>query len=183
MSSYHLRTAIAADIPALQTLIEASVRTLQVADYSLEQIERAARTIFTVDTQLVQDGTYFVIETDDGALAACGGWSRRKTLYGGDRQMEAAESGLLHPVHDAARIRAIFVHPSHARHGLGSWLLRSAEEAAFAEGFRRLEMGSTLTGYPLYLRKGYVEFDRIMAPVGDGYFIQVVKMSKSLKEK
>lgn len=180
MDGYQLRTANLNDLAALQRLIEASVRALQANDYGLAEIDAAVRTIFTVDTQLVTDGTYFVVEDETGAFAACGGWSRRKTLYGGDSQVESKAPELLDPTVDAAKIRAIFVHPDHARKGLGSLVLKSAEEAAAAEGFRDLEMGATLTGYPVYLKYGYTEIERHYAPIGDGLSIEIVKMRKSL---
>lgn len=175
---YKLRTARPEEIPALQQLIEQSVRHLQATDYGPAEIDAAVRTIFTVDTRLVTDGTYFVAEDETGSYAACGGWSRRKTLYGGDAQVEAKEPELLDPAVDAAKIRAIFVHPAHARQGLGSLVLKAAEDAAAAEGFRELEMGATLTGYPIYLKKGYVETERHHAPIGDGLSIEIVKMRK-----
>ncbi|WP_263416787.1 GNAT family N-acetyltransferase [Terriglobus albidus] len=177
---YTLRTARAADVPYLQQLLELSVRSLQAGDYGPAEINAAVRTIFTVDTRLVADGTYFVVEAPDGTFAACGGWSRRKTLYGGDAQVEAKEPELLDPAKDAAKIRAIFVHPDHARKGLGSLVLRTAEEAAAAEGFRELEMGATLTGYPVYLKHGYVEIERHHAPVGGGLTVEVVRMRKRI---
>ena len=177
---YTLRTAQAEDVPYLQQLLEVSVRSLQAGDYGPEEINAAVRTIFTVDSRLVTDGTYFVVEAPDGTFAACGGWSRRKTLYGGDAQVEAKEPELLDPAKDVAKIRAIFVHPDHARKGLGSLVLRTAEEAAASEGFRELEMGATLTGYPVYLKHGYVEVERHQAPVGDGLTVEVVKMRKRI---
>jgi GNAT superfamily N-acetyltransferase len=127
---------------------------------------------------LITDGTYFVAVTENGVLAGCGGWSKRKTLYGGDHQMERIEPELLDPAKDAAKVRAIFVHPQFVRMGLGSLILQAAEEAAIEAGFRRFEMGSTLTGISLYSRKGYREVDRVMVPVGDGEEIEVVRMVK-----
>ena len=113
-------------------------------------------------------------------VAGCGGWSFRKTLYGGDHQVEAIEPERLDPEVDAAKIRAIFVHPKFARMGLGSLILEAAESAAGAMGFRRFEMGSTLTGVTLYTLKGYREVARIRVPVGGGEEIEVVRMVKAL---
>jgi N-acetylglutamate synthase-like GNAT family acetyltransferase len=161
--SYSLRKAVAADIPALEKLIDASVRGLQAQDYTPEQIEAALRTVFTVDTQLIEDGTYFVVE-QDGEMIGCGGWSQRKTLCGGDHHA-VRENALLDPAQDAAKIRAIFVHPEWARRGIGSLLLTAAEDAAMGAGFRRLEMGATLTGVPVYLRRGYREIEMMTVPL------------------
>jgi GNAT superfamily N-acetyltransferase len=180
MWKFQLRVATAEDLPALRELIEASVRGLQARDYSAAQIDGALATVFTVDSQLIADGTYFVAITAKGELAGCGGWSFRTTLYGGDHQMEAIEPERLDPEVDAARIRAIFVHPKFARKGVGSLILAASEKAAAAQGLRRLEMGSTLTGMALYWKRGYRETARIAVPVGHGERITVVRMLKDL---
>jgi GNAT superfamily N-acetyltransferase len=156
------------------------VRGLQAGDYSAAQIEGALATVFTIDSQLIADGTYFVAESEQGEMAGCGGWSFRKTLYGGDAQVERKEPQRLDPAVDAAKVRAIFVAPRFARIGLGSLILAAAEDAAVAAGFRRFEMGSTLTGVALYLRKGYREVGRVMVPVGGGESIEVVRMVKEI---
>ena len=175
-----LRRASSDDIAALQALMDASVRGLATAEYTPAQIDLALQTAFTVDSQLIQDGTYFVAE-DAGELLGCGGWSRRKTLCGGDHHA-VRENSLLDPSRDAAKIRAIFVHPRHARRGIGSLILQAAEEAARAEGFRRLEMGATLTGVPLYLRKGYRLVERIAVPLKNDVSLPVALMAKQLSE-
>jgi GNAT superfamily N-acetyltransferase len=154
------------------------VRGLQAKDYSAAQIDASLQTVFTIDTKLIADGTYFVALTADEEMAACGGWSSRRTLYGGDQQMEKIEPEPLDPAVDAAKVRAIFVHPRFARQGLGSMILAAAEEAAIRAGFQRFEMGSTLTGVALYSLKGYREIGRVMGPVGNGEEIQVVRMVK-----
>ncbi len=174
---YFLRKAVADDIPALEKLIEASVRGLQAGDYTPVQIEAALRTVFTVDSQLIKDGTYFVVE-QDGEMIGCGGWSQRKTLCGGDHH-GVRENALMDPLQDAAKIRAIFVHPLWARRGIGSLLLKAAEEAAMAAGFRRLEMGATLTGVPVYLRRGYRKTETMTVPLENGVTLPVVRMEKS----
>jgi GNAT superfamily N-acetyltransferase len=178
---FHLRAATLEDAAAIAALIALSVRALQSLDYSPAQINASLETIFTVDSTMLADATYFVAFSDDGQLAGCGGWSRRKTLYGGDRQIETAEPALLDPATDAAKIRAIFVHPHFARQGLGSLILDAAETAAAKEGFTRLEMGSTLTGVALYSLRGYSEVERLSVPVGRGQSIAVVKMIKQLR--
>jgi len=165
------------EIPRVRALIARSVRGLQV-EYSQTQREAALRTVFTVDTRLVQDGGYFGAFSDDEAMVGCGGWSARKTLYGGDHQVEGADAGWLDPAVDAAKIRAIFVDPQWARQGIGGMLLRAAEDGARAAGFRRFEMGSTLSGVGLYRREGYLEVERIVVPVGGPEGIEVVRMVK-----
>lgn len=186
---FELRPATEEDIPALDALIEASVRGLQAGDYSQAQIEGALGTVLGLDTQLIRDGTYFVAEAPESGellnknsearkcLAGCGGWSKRRTLFGADRG-PGREPELLDPVTDAAKVRAIFVHPKFARRGLGTLILAHVEEAACAAGFRRFEMGSTLTGVPLYRLKGYVEVEQIEVPLWNGEALQVVRMVK-----
>jgi N-acetylglutamate synthase-like GNAT family acetyltransferase len=174
---YSLRKAKTADIPAIEKLIDASVRGLQAEDYSPEQIDAALRTVFTVDTQLIEDGTYFVAE-QQGEMIGCGGWSQRKTLCGGDHHA-VRNNALMDPSQDAAKIRAIFVAPQWARRGIGSILLKEAEDAAVAAGFRRLEMGATLTGVPVYLRRGYRKIETMTVPLEKGVTLPVVRMEKS----
>jgi GNAT superfamily N-acetyltransferase len=185
-----IRLAEARDIPALRELIEASVRGLQLGDYSAAQLESALRTVYGVDTQLIADGTYFAAEETESSGAAllvgCGGWSRRKTLYGGDRWKELVagrEDSLLDPATEAAKIRAFFVHPDWARRGIGGMILEACEAAAWAAGFRRLEMGATLTGVPFYRAKGYVELEAVEAPLGDGLTLPIVRMGKVLRSE
>jgi GNAT superfamily N-acetyltransferase len=184
---FNLRLATEEDVPALHALIEASVRGLQAGDYTQAQIEGALGTVLGLDTQLIRDGTYFVAEAvevgpDPKAeasrpLAGCGGWSKRKTLFGADRG-PGREPELLDPATDAAKVRAIFVHPDYARLGLGSLILATVESAAREAGFARYEMGSTLTGVPLYRLKGYVEVEQIGVPLWNGEALPVVKMVK-----
>jgi len=177
-SQFTLRLATEADIHALRALIESSVRGLQANDYTPAQIEGALGTVLGVDTQLIADLTYFVAESSDRKrLAGCGGWSKRKTLFGADSG-PGRKPELLNPATDAAKIRAIFVHPEFARQGLGSLILATVENAARASGFRHFEMGSTLTGVPLYRRKGYIEVDSISVPLRNGETLPVVKMVK-----
>ena len=180
-SEFTLRLATEEDVPSLRALIEASVRGLQAGDYSPAQIEGALGTVLGLDTQLIADRTYFVAEAAHASkpyLAGCGGWSRRKTLFGADHG-PGRESALLDPANDAAKVRAIFVHPAYARRGLGSLILATVEEAARAAGFRRFELGSTLTGVPLYLLRGYVETERVAVPLANGESVSVVRMAKS----
>src|SRR5690349_14789484 len=174
----HLRRATAQDVPALRDLIEASVRVLQAADYSLEQIEGALGTVFGVDTRLIEDGTYFVVEAGS-VLAGCGGWSKRRTLFGTNHS-PVREDALLDPAVDAARIRAFFVHPDWARRGIGSRILEACEQDAARAGFRRFELGATAAGERLYRVRGYVELDRVDAVLPNGASLPVVRMTKSI---
>ena len=178
---FTLRRATPEDTPALSDLIERSVRQLQKFDYSSEQIEAALKGVFGVDSQLIADGTYFAVTPDQDAslIVGCGGWSRRRTLYGGD-QWSKREDALSDPERDAAKIRAFFVHPDWSRRGIGSLILRACEAAALAEGFKRLEMGATLTGVPLYAAHGYEERDRTEVPLGNGVTLPIVRMEKTI---
>jgi GNAT superfamily N-acetyltransferase len=162
----------------MAALIETSVRTLQTGDYSAEQIAGALEGVFGVDSQLIADRTYFVVESVVGQIVACGGWSRRRTLFGGD-QAAGREPERLNPATEAARIRAFFVHPEWVRQGIGTMLLEFCEKAAKAEGFRRFEMGATLTGVPLYRHRGYVEVEPMEAPLPNGLTLPIVRMVKS----
>jgi GNAT superfamily N-acetyltransferase len=176
---FRLRAATDTDIPGIAPLIEVSVRGLQAGDYSVEQIDGAIGTVFGVDSQLIADGTYFVVETDSGALVGCGGWSKRATLFGSDAA-EVRENNLLDPRVDAARIRAFFVHPDWARQGIGSLLLDACEQAAIQGGFRRFELGATLTGERLYRARGYCPAERIEAPLVNGADLPIIRMTKSV---
>lgn len=183
---YTLRLAGEADIPVIRTLIEASVRGLQRGDYSEEQIEAALGTALGVDTQLIADGTYYVAESKlpsgENLIVACGGWSKRKTLFGSDHGPHR-EDGFLEPGKDAAKIRAFFVHPEWTRLGIATKILETCEEVARAAGFHRLEMGATLTGIPLYLARGYTFIERIEVPLPNGLTLPVVRLGKSFQTK
>jgi len=173
-----IRTATVADIPALNGLIEASVRGLQADDYSPAQLDAALGSVFGVDRQLIADATYFIAEHGD-ALAGCGGWSRRRTLFGADAVADRDDS-LLIPGIDAARIRAFFVHPDAARRGVGAAILSACEAAAAQAGFTALELGATLTGLPFYRRYGYEPLERRDAPLPGGGSLAIVAMRKSI---
>ena len=174
------RLATLADIPALQQLIAVSARGLNRQDYSAAQIEAALGTAWGVDSELVRDGTYFVAQAA-GEMAACGGWSRRKTLFGADSR-SGRESSLLDPAVDAARIRAFFVHPDWARRGIGRALLEHCENTARAHGFRSTQLMATLTGVRVYRELGYVGEAQVDYPVPGGLAIEFVPMSKVLAD-
>jgi GNAT superfamily N-acetyltransferase len=173
-----IRQATLADRPALEALIALSARELSRGDYTPEQIEGALRGAFGVDTQLILDRTYFVVEVD-GVIAGCGGWSRRRTLFGGDARAER-DSAELDPATDAAKIRAFFIHPDYARRGLGRAILEQCETAARQHGFKRFELMATLPGLRLYRACGYEGEQRVWHPVGAGVEIEFVPMSKSV---
>jgi GNAT superfamily N-acetyltransferase len=175
--SFTIRHARVEDIPTLTELIQSSVRELQKGDYSEEQREAALGSVFGVDRRLIEDGTYYVVECGE-ALAGCGGWSRRRTLFGSDH-WHGREDSLLNPAEDAAKIRAFFVHPDFARRGVASMILDACEAAAKEHGFTRLEMGATLTGVPFYLSRGYVEVERMEAALPGGGRLPIVKMART----
>jgi GNAT superfamily N-acetyltransferase len=164
----------------LELLIPLSVRALQAPYYSLAQIEAALGPVFGIDKQLIRDGTYFVVE-QGAEIVGCGGWSRRKSLYGSDRGREQ-EDAELDPQHHPARIRAFFVHPAWARRGIGRSILLACERAILAAGFRTVEMVATLAGEPLYASFGYAVTDRSDIPMANGLRLPVVRMSKRIEK-
>lgn len=182
-SSFAIRPAVAADITVLRDLIDASVRKLQSGDYSPAQINSALRTVFGVDSQLIADGTYLLVETvlvnpdTKPVIVACGGWSKHKTLYGGDRWRDRQDD-MLNPEVDAAKIRAFFIHPDWARQGIGTLLLDACESAARAAGFTRFEMGATLTGAKLFQKRGYVAMERLEVPLEGDITLPIIHMVK-----
>ena len=183
-----IRPATMNDIPILREVIEASVRGLQSEDYSPSQIEGALQSVYGVDSQLISDGTYLVAEalgSHNGtpqnklSIIGCGGWSQRKTLYGGD-QYAARQDSLLDPAHDAAKIRAFFIHPSWVRRGIGGLILEACESGALNAGFTRLEMGATLSGVAFYQAKGYTVLENLEVPLANGESLPIVRMAKKV---
>ena len=171
-----LRLARMPDVAALNALIAYSARALSLGFYSPAQIDAAIRYVFGVDTTLVVDGTYFVAESGT-TLVGCGGWSRRRTLFGSDARAERDESWL-DPRTDAAKIRAFFVDPAYARQGLGRAILERSEAEARQAGFSSLTLMATLPGVPFYERQGYVAGPAINFPLPGGLEIRFVPMSK-----
>lgn len=174
-----LRKATVDDIPTLRTVIRESVRGLARDWYDDRQIELSITSVFGVDVDLIDDGTYFVAEID-GEIVGCGGWSRRKTLYGASIYAASREPEFLDPATDAAKIRAFFIHPKAARKGVGSLILERCEDEARACGFSKAEMMATLPGVPLYLAKGYSGDEEVDIPVGEGVSIGCIRMAKAL---
>jgi GNAT superfamily N-acetyltransferase len=177
-AAFSLRKAVLEDRPALERLIAESARGLSRPDYTDAQIEAALGTAFGVDSELIRDGTYFVAEAG-GELVGCGGWSRRRTLFGGDAQ-PGRRSELLDPQRDAARIRAFFVHPNWARRGVGRAILERCEAEARAQGFRSVELLATLPGHKFYRMLGYTGEKRVAHELSDGVMIDFIPMSKPL---
>ncbi len=174
-----LRLATTADIPALDDLMRRSVRALSAGYYTERQIEISLIHVFGIDTQLIADGTYFVAEAfDDGVkIAGCGGWSKRRTLYGGD-QTKHGEDNLLDPATEPARIRAFFVDPDFARRGIGRQIIEACESAARVAGFTHMQLGATLPGVPLYAALGYQPIKEVAQPMPEGEVLPLVIMGK-----
>ena len=170
------RLATRDDLGVLRMLMDAAISELQRPFLNERQIA-ASRTIMGLDTQLIDDETYFIVESD-GELAGCGGWSRRATLYGSD-QSPGRSAALLDPAKDAARVRAMYTHPSYTRKGVGRLILSLCEEAARSEGFKRVELVATMAGEPLYRASGYEPSERFMDDRG-GVAVPLLRMSKLL---
>jgi GNAT superfamily N-acetyltransferase len=171
-----IRLATVADLPAIRSLIEASVRGLSREVYTPQQIESGLAYVFGPDSQLIADGTYFVIGSP---LIAAGGWSYRHTRYGGD-QMKQGPDRIIDPLTEPARIRAFFVHPDFARQGRGRQLFQACADAAGAQGFRRLTLSATLPGVPLYVACGFTAIERKDVLLPDGVTLPVVRMERPL---
>jgi N-acetylglutamate synthase-like GNAT family acetyltransferase len=176
----NIRLATMEDTPALQELIRESVTVLGARYYTSKQIASALSHVFGVDTQLIIDGTYFVAEVEK-EIAGSGGWSKRKTLFGGDQSKAKGIDALLDPATESARIRAFYVHPRWSRKGIGSRILLSCEEAARHAGFERVELVATLPGLPFYIARGYQMAEGLPIETPDGESLAAFRMEKSLK--
>ena len=179
MASFELRLASPADVSQISELISASVRGLAKGIYDDSQIERSIASVFGVDHQLIDDGTYFVAESN-GCIVGCGGWSKRRTLYGSSVYENSRDPEELDPTKDACKIRAFFIHPESARQGIGRAILERCEADAKSAGFNRAEMMSTLPGMPLYEACGYKRHESVGVPISEGDEIECVRMSKVL---
>ena len=177
-----IRAATLADLPALGVLIDASVRALSVGYLTEEQIEAELRFVISPDTTLITDGTYLVAVAEDGALAAAGGWSRRRAMHGGDtyKQSHASADELLDPATEPARIRAMFTHPRFARRGIARRIFETARDAAAREGFRSLILTATMPGVPLYESLGFTIVRRYEDPLPDGSTVPVAQMTREI---
>jgi GNAT superfamily N-acetyltransferase len=173
-----LRPALEADLPALRQLMDAAIRDLQAPFLSPEEVA-ASFSVMGLDTQLVADRTYFVVEAGE-RIAGCGGWSRRATLFGGDHS-QGRDAAQLDPARDAARVRAMYTNPDFTRRGVGRMVLDACEAAAAAEGFARCELAATLAGEPLYKACGYRQIERFTADTPQGVPVPLVRMGKPLR--
>jgi GNAT superfamily N-acetyltransferase len=179
-SAFRLRQATLKDVPELTLLIDISVHALHAEHYTADQISGALKHIYGVDTTLIHDGHYFVVETsapEKIQIVASGGWSHRRTLYGGDRYT-VRDDDFLDPATEAGKIRAFFVHPNWTRKGLGGIVLRACEDAAKAAGFKKVEMGATLSGVPFYAASGYKELEEVEENLENGVVVKFVKMGR-----
>jgi GNAT superfamily N-acetyltransferase len=174
------RLAVEDDLPALKRLMALAIDTLQQGFLDPAQIV-ASREVMGLDTQLVADRTYFMVE-DAGRLAGCGGWSRRATLYGGDHSTALRDAALLDPATDAARVRAMYTHPDFARRGVGRLILQLCEAAAAAEGFSRVQLMATLSGEPLYRACGYQVIEHTAAAPVNGVVVPLILMGKPIRQ-
>jgi GNAT superfamily N-acetyltransferase len=172
-----LRLARPDDMPVLSALMDRAIGEL-LRDFLPPEGVAASYEIMGLDTQLIADGTYFVVE-DAGEIAGCGGWSRRATLFGGDHSA-GRDAALLDPKIDAARVRAMYTHPDHTRKGVGRIILDACEAAARAEGFSRVEMAATMGGVPLYRACGYHDIEPFEAVTSTGYRVPLIRMGKGL---
>jgi GNAT superfamily N-acetyltransferase len=166
------------DLAALREVMRRSIESLQEGFLTAEQV-RVSHMVMGLDTQLIKDGTYFVVEKD-GRIAGCGGWSWRSTLYGGDESMVSREPKALDPATDAARVRAMYTDPDFARQGVGRIVMRLCEEAAMKAGFRKATMMATMAGVPLYEACGYVQVEPVLSAPVDGIRVPLVRMEKPL---
>lgn len=178
MGGFTHRLATLDDLDGLREVMRRSIETLQSGHLTPEQV-RVSHKVMGLDTQLIRDGTYFVVECGD-RIAGCGGWSWRSTLYGGDASMVSREPEALDPATDSARIRAMYTDPSFARQGVGRLVIRLCEEAAMHAGFRRATMMATMAGVPLYRACGYAEADPAIKVNVDGIEVPLVRMEKPL---
>ena len=175
------RVATYDDIDTIVSIMRASIAENMKAFLSPKEIT-AAQESMGLDMSLIEDGTYFVIETEkegETVAVACGGWGKRRTLYGGDHT-KGRDDSLSDPATEPARIRAMYTHPDWTRRGIGTLLLDLGENAARDAGFKIIELGSTVPGYPLYLARGYVEFDRVVEKTANGADNTIIKMRKTL---
>ena len=177
-TDWSVRLAQETDIPALETLIALSSRGLRADFYSAAQIEGALGSVFGVDRQLIRDGTYFAVE-ENGELIGCGGWSKRKTLFGSDHQT-GRDDAELDPATDPARIRAFFIHPAWARRGVARAILDACEKAISEAGFSSIELAATLPGVPFYASCDYSSAERSDVPISNGLTLPVIRMSRRL---
>lgn len=179
MADFTHRLATLDDLDALREVMRRSIASLQTGFLTPEQV-RVSHSVMGLDTQLIRDGTYFIVESGK-RIAGCGGWSWRSTLYGGDDSMVSREPDALDPATDAARIRAMYTDPDFARRGVGRLVIRLCEEAAMRAGFRNATMMATMAGVPLYEACGYIAVEPVLSAPVDGVRVPLVRMEKRLR--
>lgn len=172
-----IRPAVSGDIPALKAVMDRAIKELLPAFLPPAQV-LASQEVMGLDTQLIEDGTYYVVEAD-GAVAGCGGWSRRATLFGGDHSA-GRDAALVDPATDPARVRAMYTSPDFTRRGVGRLILATCEAKAKAEGFSRCEMAATMAGEPLYAACGYQRIEPFEAQTSNGVKVPLVRMGKAI---
>jgi GNAT superfamily N-acetyltransferase len=180
MAGFTHRLATMDDLDALREVMRRSIEALQEGFLTPEQV-RVSHTVMGLDTQLIKDGTYFVVEKD-GRIAGCGGWSWRSTLYGGDESMVSREPDALDPATDAARVRAMYTDPDFARQGVGRLVMKLCEKAARKAGFKKATMMATMAGVPLYEACGYVQVEPVLSAPVEGIRVPLVRMEKQLAD-
>lgn len=178
MTSFTHRPALSADLPVLRSLMASAIERLQDGFLDADQV-RASHRVMGLDTQLIEDRTYLVVE-DGGTIVGCGGWSFRATLFGGDASIVARTPDPLDPATDAARIRAMYTRPDRARQGIGRLILGLCEQAARDHGFARAELMATLAGEPLYRACGYRTLEPFLSDPIDGVQVPMIRMGKPL---
>ncbi len=172
-----IRSAVSGDIPALKAVMDRAIKELLPAFLPPAEV-LASQEVMGLDTQLIEDGTYYVVEAD-GAIAGCGGWSRRATLFGGDHSA-GRDAALVDPATDPARVRAMYTSPDFTRRGVGRLILATCEAKAKAEGFSRCEMAATMAGEPLYAACGYQRIEPFEAQTSNGVKVPLVRMGKAI---
>ena len=175
--SLTIRPAVSGDIPALKAVMDRAIKELLPAFLPPAEV-LASQEVMGLDTQLIEDGTYYVVEAD-GAIAGCGGWSRRATLFGGDHSA-GRDAALVDPATDPARVRAMYTSPDFTRRGVGRLILATCEAKAKAEGFSRCEMAATMAGEPLYAACGYQRIEPFEAQTSNGVKVPLVRMGKAI---
>jgi len=177
MDKFGSRLAAPGDMPALTALMNAAIADLLPQFLPPAEVE-ASFSVMGLDTQLIDDGTYFIVELD-GAIAGCGGWSRRATLFGGNHTA-GRDARLLDPASEPARVRAMYTSPAFTRRGVGRKILEMCESAARAEGFKSVELGATMGGKPLYEACGYKPIELMMVPTPNGVQVPILRMGKPI---
>lgn len=173
----HLRLAEHADIPGIEHLMKLSMGQIGPSFYTAQEAEAAARYLTVPDPSIIGDGTYFVVE-NDGRLVGCGGWSKRRKLFTGSLDQEDLSGEFLDSSVDAAKVRAMFVHPEFTRQGIGEMIFQTCEQSAIEAGFSKIELMATLPGVPFYRRMGCLDDGEENVQLPDGSLLPCLRMYK-----